>query len=231
MLPRWRQIRSSRRKTLAIRVRPDCVEVRAPCAMPQSEIDAFVRKKQRWITHHLQRFADNPVPVPVQYHYQSGEQFPFMGQVLTLSVQSGRQHEVRLQADQLIVTVNSRTASTGQADRVKRLLHEWYRQQALDYLTPLSDQLAAHIGCTPGRIQVRRTRSKWGHCTHRGDLQYNWLIIAAPAEVIFYLVAHEVSHLVHHNHSKAFWQQVEALCPDWRTQREWLKRNGYRLQV
>ena len=73
---------------------------------------------------------------------------------------------------------------------------------------------------------MRFTRSKWGHCTSEGVLQYNWHIVLAPEPVVDYLVAHEVCHLRHLNHSAHFWALVASVCPDYQAQRDWLKANG-----
>lgn len=228
---KYQLIRSRRRRTVAIKVSPGTVEVRAPYGVSQQEIDQFVSRKQGWIAQHLQRFAAQPKRTQPVRQYLPGEQFQFMGRNYPLQISTGSKHAVTLSDDALIVTLNRRTCTDRRASTTRRLLEGWYRAQALAYLTPLSEKLAARVGKPVGNVAVKRTRSKWGHCTSRGDLQYNWLIMAAPEPVIFYLVAHEVSHLVHHNHSRAFWAQVAQLCSDWQQQRDWLKQQGYLLQV
>ena len=88
---------------------------------------------------------------------------------------------------------------------------------------------AAELGVTVGDIRLRLTRSKWGHCTRSGIIQYNWLIALAPESVVDYLVIHEVCHRRHLNHSRAYWQLVESLCPDYLRRRQWLKDWGHTL--
>lgn len=227
----YQLIRSKRRKTLAIKVSAQGVEVRAPSWTSTAEVSRFVAHKRSWIEHHLQRFASLPDRQALEKHYIEGERFQYLGQHYSLQIRPGKRHAVALKDDYLQVTLNQRQQTASPAQVVKRQLEHWYRQQALAWLTPLSHQLAAQVARKVESVKVRRTRSKWGHCTSKGDLQYNWLIMAAPPAVIHYLVAHEVSHLVHHNHSPAFWQQVGQLCPDWQQQRDWLKAHGYQLQV
>jgi len=228
--PDYQLVRSSRRKTLAIRVSHTGVEVRAPHRVSLREIERFVRSRREWIEHHQQRLAQLPSPESLQKQYQPGELFQYRGENYPLRIQKGARAGVSCADGQLQVTLGPRQSADSSAV-VKRLLEQWYRDRALAELSERSNQMAARIGRKPGTIRVRRTRSKWGHCTVQGDLQYNWLIMTAPDAVIDYLVAHEVSHLVHHNHSRAFWQQVGELCPDWKTQRDWLRRHGYQLQV
>ena len=225
----YQLIRSNRRKTLAIKVSPTGVEVRAPQFVAKSDIEAFVHEKRHWIERHLQRFAAQPPQETYEKCYTPGELFQYLGNDYPLALSHGKTASVQLTSTQLNVVLSNRMQGT--ASQVKRLLEQWYRHRALAVLSEKSHQQAARLGKSVGDIRVRRTRSKWGHCTIKGDLQYNWLIMAAPEAVIDYLVAHEVSHLVHHNHSPAFWQQVAMLCPDWKQQRAWLKQHGYTLRV
>ena len=102
----------------------------------------------------------------------------------------------------------------------------WYHQQAQDILTQKTEQLTRQMGLKYQQVIIKATRSKWGHCTSRGVIQYNWHILLAPEAIVDYLVAHEVSHLRHHNHSSEFWSLVASVCPDYQALRQWLKRQG-----
>jgi len=78
-------------------------------------------------------------------------------------------------------------------------------------------------------VSYRKTKSKWGHCCQDGTIQFNFLAMMAPREVINYLIVHECSHLKYMDHSKRFWAVVESICPDYREHREWLADNGHRF--
>lgn len=77
-----------------------------------------------------------------------------------------------------------------------------------------------------GRITIRNQKTRWGSCSGKGNLNFNCLLMLAPEKVIDYVVVHELSHLVEMNHSKAFWQQVESVLPDYSESRQWLKVHG-----
>lgn len=96
---------------------------------------------------------------------------------------------------------------------------------------PQTIRLARQIKREVSDIRFRRTKTKWGHCTSRGVIQYNWLIMMAPRDIIDYLIAHEVSHLAHPNHSARFWQQVARLAPNYLQERAWLRENGHKLNL
>ncbi|MEC8427906.1 MAG: M48 family metallopeptidase, partial [Pseudomonadota bacterium] len=114
---------------------------------------------------------------------------------------------------------------------LQRKLSDWYLSQAQEYMGPKTLRYARQLNKSVSDIKFRRTKSKWGHCTSRGVIQYNWLIMMAPVAVIDYLIAHEVSHLVHHNHSARVWNTVEKLDPAYRQHRQWLKDQGHKFLI
>jgi predicted metal-dependent hydrolase len=93
----------------------------------------------------------------------------------------------------------------------------------------LIDEEAPAIGVEPMRIQIRDQRSRWGSCSTRGTLSFNWRLVLAPFDVLDYVVVHELCHLREPNHSGRFWKLVEQRRPDWRAQRDWLHEHGPEL--
>lgn len=88
---------------------------------------------------------------------------------------------------------------------------------------------ANHIPIT--RITIRDQKTRWGSCSSRGSLSFNWKLYLAPPQCLDYVVVHELCHLVEMNHSPAFWSLVESIMPDYRTWKTWLKENGYTLDL
>lgn len=96
----------------------------------------------------------------------------------------------------------------------------------------LAERVALHaraIGRTAGSLTLRDTRSRWGSCTARGDLMFNWRLIMAPPAILDYVAAHEVAHLAHMDHSPRFWAKVAQIYPDHAAARRWLKHEGSAL--
>ena len=88
---------------------------------------------------------------------------------------------------------------------------------------------AEKLGVSYGKITLRQQKTRWGSCAANGNLNFNWLLILAPPEVLDYVVVHELCHRREMNHSQAFWKEVEKILPDYRERQKWLKDNGWRL--
>ena len=88
---------------------------------------------------------------------------------------------------------------------------------------------AKRMGVDYGRITIREQKTRWGSCSSKGNLNFNWKLILAPPEVLDYVVVHELCHLKEMNHSKAFWDEVGKVMPEYETYKLWLKENGWKL--
>jgi predicted metal-dependent hydrolase len=103
------------------------------------------------------------------------------------------------------------------------------RRAVRELVAMLVEDEAAALGVEPQRIQIRDQRSRWGSCSTRGTLSFNWRLVLAPFDVLDYVVVHELCHLREANHSRRFWKLVEERRPDWRAQRDWLHEHGPEL--
>ena len=98
-----------------------------------------------------------------------------------------------------------------------------YREQARRVLTEKTAYYAKRMGVTYGRISIRGQKTRWGSCSAKGNLNYNWKLMLCPEEVQDYVVVHELAHRREMNHSKAFYRIVEEILPDYRERMRWLK--------
>lgn len=105
----------------------------------------------------------------------------------------------------------------------------WLTDAAKEDLPARVSRLASQMGLTFGRITIRSQHSRWGSCSAKGNLNFNCLLMLCPEEVRDYVVIHELCHRKEMNHSPAFWQEVEAFCPDYKASRRWLKEKGSSL--
>jgi len=220
--------RSPRRRSISIEIRSAQVVVRAPMEVAQSLLLRFVQQKAAWVRAKIHEQQQTLALQPEPRSYLQGSAIPFMNETLTLVLGRGPRAAIA-RVDQHLHLILSSRSRLGDEAQIRQLLSRWYQQQALTILTRKTADLTRAVGLVCTQVTIKATRSKWGHCTSRGAIQYNWQILLAPEAIVDYLVAHEVSHLRHQNHSADFWAQVASICPTFKADRAWLKAKGAHL--
>lgn len=114
-------------------------------------------------------------------------------------------------------------------DTQRAALEKRYIEAAKDYFPKRAACFLPFTGGNFNRITIRDQKTRWGSCSAKGTLSFNWRLMLAPPAVLDYVVVHELCHLTHMDHSKAFWALVESVCPDYRAHRKWLKEHGHEL--
>jgi len=188
------------------------VTLTVPRGVRERTVQGFVGEKADWIRKHL---ANQTAPQVVGL----GALLPVEGH--QVEVLAGQGRVPHLQDGTLLVP--------GRADRVGPKVAGYLKVRAREHLSAASDHYAERIGVKYGRLSLRDTRSRWGSCSSEGNLMYSWRLIMAPREVLDYVAAHEVAHLVEMNHGAGFWQLVGEIFPQYQTPRAWLRHNGAEL--
>lgn len=202
--------RNSRARRFSLRVsRSDGrVSLSLPVWAPEAEALAFLREREAWVRQHL-------AEAPGTQQARIGVQVPICG--IPREVIEGTGRAARFAGGVVQVPPGPR-----EGPRIKALLSAMARER-------LSRAVATHcatIGQTPGRMTLRDPRSRWGSCSSKGDLMFSWRLIMAPPEVLDYVAAHEVAHLIEMNHSARFWALCKQLCPATDTHRKWMRAHG-----
>lgn len=217
-------IRSSRRKSMALVIRQGEVIVRIPTKLAVSSAQNFVDKKRDWIKQKLSEH-----PIRKEKIYADGESLLFRGKTYELGIHTASTENDIQQVDERIQIHTKKNEISEIA--VKSQLEKWYRLQASEILRSRFFELAVTHHFTPKSLAIKTYKARWGSCYRSGDIQLNWKLIMAPDMVIDYVILHELCHLKHHNHSKAFWQLVADVCPTYKEHKLWLKQNGDNLSL
>ena len=228
--------RSARKKTVAIAVDSAAqinrdagclpVQVRAPIDTPIATLDAIVLRKAAWIVGRLRRMEDLPPP-PSPRRFESGETFLYAGRQYRLK-RTRSDGEVRLLGRYLLLpTERGTTAQIAAASR--ETLVRWYKARAAERVQARVPTWATKLGVTPRQIWIRDPKSRWGSADRDGNLRFNWRIVQAPTALFDYVVAHELAHLLHPDHTPAFWSTLGHVMPDYEARREKLRRLGPKL--
>jgi hypothetical protein len=198
------------------------LRVTLPAHEPDSRAEAFLRSRRRWLFKALKRFERLATIIPNR-RLEHGVRVPYLGSELTVDLAIGPVRVGRL-ADSLIVTVPRRTEAA-----VRRALREWYMDEARRDLPARAKAVADRHGLRFRKIVIGDQKTRWGTCYGNGTISFNWRLMLAPDAIATYLVCHELAHLVHPNHSKAYWAKVEELCPGYREAEQWLRKYGLSL--
>jgi len=208
------RLHMSQRKRLRIVVTP-ALEVRAyaPSKYTEAEILEAVRSKAPWIARQLDAMQEFQ-PLPTPHKYVSGETFTYLGRQYRLRVENGDASPAKLYGRFLHVHVPDKRDTAA----IRKRVDTWYRDRAADtfrrYLNKWHAVGARH-GIPEPQLLIRRMRTRWGSCTAAGRITLSVNLVQAPVHGIEYVIMHELCHLKHHNHSKAFYQLLTRCMPDW----------------
>jgi len=215
------------RRSIGIRVEPPgVITVFAPRGTPPDFVAAQVRLKAVWLRRQLRLMAE-AAPWCAEKQCVDGEMFWLLGETYPLRVITDERYaepEVRPVGGYLAVL-------TPAADRelIHAVLRRWYQAEAGVVLKGRVERYRRFLPVAPVAVKVKEQRRQWGSCSADKILRFNWRLVMAPLPVVDYVVVHELCHLMERNHGKAFWAWVEAIMPDWREQRKWLRNNGLKL--
>ena len=228
--------RSPRRKTVAVTVDETCgVLLTAPRDTPVGRLDAVVRDRASWIVGKL-RLVDEQNRPRSRREWVSGESILYLGRHYRLRVEvRARPKAARLDRGRLVVQVDRGLgpAPVERAEAVSEAVEGWYRGHAEARLNERVELWGERLGgLEPEQVLVprRAPTKRWGSCDREGTLRFSWRVIQAPMRLVDYIVAHELVHLVHRDHTSVFWTRLEEVLPDYAERREALRRLGPELE-
>jgi predicted metal-dependent hydrolase len=208
------RIQRSKRRTLAITVRPDGnVVATAPQTADIALVIPKIRKRGRWIQKQ-QRYFERFLPPAPPRKYVSGETHRYLGRQYRLKVFSQRPYGAKLTGRYLLVY-----APTKAGKHVRLIVQKWFRAGAREQFTKrlkMWDQWCATQGIKVPKLQLRRMTKRWGSSKPTGRVSLNPELIGAPSICIDYVIAHEICHLKFPKHDKQFYSLLTQVCPGWR---------------
>lgn len=205
--------RHQRAKRICLRYNPTnhAISLTLPRHTRVSDGLIFLMQKSEWLVETLH-------DMPSKKQIKPGVVIPLLGKRVRIKHDPEIKRSWMIRDDTLFVS--------GERDAFSENVTLALRKIASQTLTTLALRYGAMIGRRINRVTVRDTRSRWGSCSSTARLSFSYRLIFAPKEVMEYVVAHEVAHLRHMNHSQAFWNCVESICPDYEAAKDWLKLHG-----
>lgn len=218
-----KRVARARRFTLRVRAATQDAVLTMPTASTLAAAKAFAHRHAAWVGERM-------LALPRRHAFAIGSSVPFEGDDIPILTSSGLRAAAFL--DRAIRPDGSegavlRVAGTA-AEQHRRVL-VFLQSRAREALMAAAARHAAAVGRAVRSVTLRDTRSRWGSCSSSGRLNFSWRLILAPPFVLDYLAAHEVAHLVHLDHSPAFWAVTQSLVPDYHRAEAWLRAHGASL--
>ena len=212
----------SRRKTIALYVRTGGkIEVRAPLHTPVEVIDGFVDSRADWIAHSLQKIKEAEEKAAA-FSVLPGSRLLWMGAEYPAVLESGA--SARIEGGRFLLP--------GNAEHKNRTAVRCFYQSAAErHLENRTSVWAKRMGLTPASVKITNAKRRWGSCSGKNALCFTWRLILTPPVCIDYVIVHELCHILEHNHSAAFWQEVERILPDYKQRRQMLQDYGRRIDL
>jgi predicted metal-dependent hydrolase len=199
-------------KHVGIRVSHDQrVRIVAPNWLPEHHLENILKKRADWIQKHLHRLQTRKQPLPLLEN-----QILYKGKIFQLEYSAQCNRTIEIDEEHVIIRA-------GDVLLEKNRQIAWYRCEARKYFERRVQDLAARNGFHYNKIFIRSQKTRWGSCSKRKNLSFNWKLIKAPLHIIDYLILHELIHTEHMNHSRQYWQKVQSLYPDYKIASNWLQ--------
>jgi predicted metal-dependent hydrolase len=220
----YKVVRRRGRRGVGLKIDGNGLTVAASLTTPLSAIEGMIGQHAGWVSRKLGEWSQRRITPQV---WQTGAKIPFMGESLTLMLETGhaRAH-VEQAMGHLFVKVRSDDPAL-----IEKAVVTWLKKQALPYLAQRAFHFARLHQLTPPQVFLSSANGRWGSCNSRREVRFSWRLIKARPALIDYVVCHEMAHLRHMNHSAAFWAEVERMCPDYMALKKELDQSDHRFRA
>jgi len=195
---------NTRMKNIYLRIGDDGKVIVKSSRISEKRLLALIDEKEGWITKALSSIAKKP-------RIRLGKEILYYGESYPLDYHPLFEN-LRIKCE------------VAQEEKLHSYYQQFYKKEALQHLQERLDYFAARMKLQPKEMRLRQMKRQWGNCRSNGVITFNINLIQVPKECIDYVVVHELAHMVHMNHSRAFHDLVEQHLPQSREKRALLKR-------
>lgn len=211
----------SHRKTASIYIERDGkVSVLVPEKLTIRQVEGLLEGKRKWIYRNLAEWEELNSR-KTRRDYVNGEGFLYLGRTYRLKLVPELDEPLMLKDGYFCLR-----SSNGSLPNADAAFKDFYRAKGTARIPPRVGYYQAKMDVEPKSVKVIDLKHRWASCTPGGSLNFHWKCMMAPLMVLDYIVVHELAHMIHPNHTTAFWNQVDKLMPDFQGRKEWLRENG-----
>lgn len=220
-------MRSQRRDVLIKALPGGETRLYAPSTLPLRQADALIRERMEELISMHKRLEEQLQRNRLRHPVTEGSRICIEGEAYILRRVAGKRIGMHLDGGSCILTLPEPDSE----ERVRAALKQVLSRRALERIREQLENYAPAMGVRFGRVAIRDQKSRWGSCSSKQNLNFNWKLIMAPPEALTYVVIHELCHLIEFNHSTRFWSLVQAQMPEYEYWKKWLKAHGSELGV
>ena len=199
----------------------------APAYLRLKDIDRMVLERMEEITAMHRQLEHALEENRLKHPVEPGSRICVEGRGLELALEKAERISLKIEGERCIL----RLREPGNEEAVRNALKQGLSRMALERIREKLGVYAPRLGVEFGRVAIRDQRSRWGSCSAKHNLNFNWKLIMAPPQALEYVVIHELCHLIEFNHSPRFWRLVEGQMPEYEAWKKWLKAHGSELGV
>tara|TARA_R110002073_G_scaffold312586_4_gene484123 strand:+ start:26033 stop:26713 length:681 start_codon:yes stop_codon:yes gene_type:complete len=212
-------IQKSKRKTVSIFIERDgSVSARVPETLSNEEVKDIIKAKEYQIFKNLAEWIQLNENA-VEREYVNGQSFLYLGRNYRLKLVNEKLDEVRFIKNTFFLNKQDK-------HKAKELFVQFYKDKLNSKIHPIIERYKNQLDVQPNQIKVMELQNRWASCMQNGNVNFHWKCAMAPIDVLHYIVVHELAHLIHNNHTQAFWNEVDKILPNYDEQVNWLKING-----
>lgn len=217
-------LKRSDRKTGSIYVERDGqVTVLVPKNITRAKIETILEKKRKWIYTCLAEWKDLNAS-QISREFVNGEGFLYLGRSYRLRLVEEQEEPLLLKQGYFCLCVSNGNDPEG-------IFKGFYRRKGLQKISERIRYYQAKVGVKVNTVRILELKNRWASCSQKANLNFNWKCIMAPLTIIDYIIVHELTHLIHSNHSPAFWSELEKVIPDYKERKDWLRLNGAGMTI
>lgn len=214
----------SNRKTVSIFVERDgSVSARIPENVSDDDLNEVIKSKEYQIYKNLAEWEQTNAS-KITRDYVSGQSFLYLGRNYRLKYVDEDFKGIKLRNGYFII-------SRKYQEKSKELFVSFYKEKLKDKLNPILKKYQDQLGVKAAEVRVMELQHRWASCTNSGNLNFHWKCAMAPIDTLSYIVAHELVHLIHPNHTTAFWNDLDKISPNYDKHIQWLKLNGAGMEL
>ncbi|MAH78462.1 MAG: M48 family peptidase [Rickettsiales bacterium TMED254] len=215
-------IKKSNRRSIALIVRDAKLFIRCSYLTPNYKLKEIINDKRVWIDKNIKLQLNKKESLEKR---SKDNIFLLYGKKKKMILKKNIKNSVEIKDDKIFVSGNNLNK-----EQAHKILIDWYKQLSISLFKKKIEFYSTKMKLKINNFFIKDYKSKWGLCSNvKKEIFLNWRLVMAPISVIDYVVVHELCHIIESNHSKNFWNEVEKNHPNYKKDREWLKKNGFLL--